>query len=148
VEGAKDGMQVVLRVIPYVVGMLVAIGMFTQSGALRLVEYPVRAFLSLPGISMLGFPVETLPMVIVRPMSGGAATAVLSNIAAEHKVDSLITKIAATMNGSTETTLYVAAVYFGAVGVRRMRHGIPTGLLADACAMIAAVIFCRLLIGG
>ncbi|MES2708891.1 MAG: nucleoside recognition domain-containing protein [Verrucomicrobiota bacterium] len=148
VEGAKDGMQVVFRVIPYVVGMLVAIGMFTQSGALRLVEYPVRWFLSLPGISWLGFPVETLPMVIVRPMSGGAATAVLNNIAVESGVDSIITKIAATMNGSTETTLYVAAVYFGAVGVKRMRHGIPTGLLADACAMIFAVIFCRWLIGG
>ncbi|RYD26265.1 MAG: nucleoside recognition protein, partial [Verrucomicrobiaceae bacterium] len=118
VEGAKDGMQVVLRVIPYVVGMLVAIAMFTQSGAMRLVEYPVRWFLSLPGISWLGFPVETLPIVIVRPLSGGASTAVLSNIAAEHGVDSIITKIAATMNGSTETTLYVAAVYFGAVGVK------------------------------
>lgn len=148
VEGAKDGMQVVLRVIPYVVGMLVAIGMFTQSGALRLVEYPVRWFLSLPGISWLGFPVETLPIVIVRPMSGGAATAVLNNIAVENGVDSIITKIAATMNGSTETTLYVAAVYFGAVGVKRMRHGIPTGLLADACAMIAAVLFCKWLIPG
>lgn len=147
VEGAKDGMQVVFRVIPYVVGMLVAIGMFTQSGAMRLIEYPVRWFLSLPVVSWLGFPVETLPMVIIRPMSGGAATAVLSNIAADHGVDSIITKIAATMNGSSETTFYVAAVYFGSVGVKRMRHGIPTGLLSDGCAMVASVIFCHWLIG-
>ena len=67
----------------------------------------------------------------------------LGSIAGTYGPDSLITKIAATMNGSTETTLYVAAVYFGAVGVRRMRHGIPTGLLADAAAMIFAVVFCR-----
>ncbi|MDB6135519.1 MAG: Nucleoside recognition protein [Verrucomicrobiales bacterium] len=147
VEGAKDGMQVVFRVIPYVVGMLVAIAMFTQSGAMRLVEYPVRWFLSLPGISWLGFPVETLPMVIIRPLSGGAATAVLSNIIEDQGVNSMITKIAATMNGSSETTLYVAAVYYGAVRVKRMRHGIPAGLLADAAAVIFAVIFCRWLLG-
>ncbi len=143
VEGAKDGMGVVFRVIPYVVAMLVAISMFTQSGALRVLEVMVTKVLSLPLISKLGFPVEVLPLVIVRPLSGGASTAVLGNIASTHGADSLITKIAATMNGSTETTLYVAAVYFGAVGVKRMRHGIPTGLLADACAMIFAVIFCR-----
>ena len=143
VEGAKDGMGVVFRVIPYVVAMLVAIGMFTQSGALRVLEVLVTKVLSLPLISSLGFPVEVLPLVIVRPLSGGASTAVLGNIAGTYGADSLITKIAATMNGSTETTLYVAAVYFGAVGVRRMRHGIPTGLQADAMAMIFSVIFCR-----
>jgi spore maturation protein SpmA/spore maturation protein SpmB len=143
VEGAKDGMGVVFRVIPYVVAMLVAIGMFTQSGALRVLEVLVTKVLSLPLISSLGFPVEVLPLVIVRPLSGGASTAVLGNIAGTYGADSLITKIAATMNGSTETTLYVAAVYFGAVGVRRMRHGVPTGLLADGMAMIFSVIFCR-----
>ncbi|MDB6071862.1 MAG: nucleoside recognition domain protein [Verrucomicrobiales bacterium] len=143
VDGAKDGMGVVFRVIPYVVAMLVAVSMFTQSGALRVLQALAVKVLSLPVISSLGFPVEVLPLVIVRPLSGGASTGVLGSIAAEHGADSLITKIAATMNGSTETTLYVAAVYFGAVGVRRMRHGVPTGLLADGCAMIFSVIFCR-----
>ncbi len=142
VEGAKDGMGVVLRVIPYIVAMLVAIGMFTESGALKVVERVLQ-----PVLGLIRFPVEVLPMAIVRPLSGGGARAVLDSIAVEHGVDSLITKIAATINGSTETTLYVAAVYFGAAGVRRMRHGIPTGLLADACAMIFAVIFCRLILG-
>ena len=142
VEGAKDGMGVVLRVIPYIVAMLVAIGMLTESGALKVVERLVQ-----PLLSLIRFPVEVLPMAIVRPLSGGGARAVLDSIAVEHGVDSLITKIAATINGSTETTLYVAAVYFGAAGVRRMRHGIPTGLLADACAMIFAVIACRLILG-
>lgn len=145
VEGAKDGMNVVLRVIPYVVGMLVAISMFSESGALRVVQIPFRWALSLLG-EKYDYLVSLLPMVIVRPMSGGAATAVLGSISADHGVDSLITKTAAVMNGSTETTLYVAAVYFGAVGVRRMRHGIPTGLLADACAMIAAIAFTRWLL--
>lgn len=147
VDGAKDGMGVIFRVIPYVVAMLVAITMFTQSGALRVLEAMAVRVLSLPGISWLGFPVETLPLVIVRPLSGGASTGVLGSIATEHGADSIITKIAATMNGSTETTLYVAAVYFGAVGVRRMRHGVPTGLLADASAMIFSVIFCRWILG-
>lgn len=148
VEGAKDGMQVVFRIIPYIVAMLVAISMFSESGAMRLVEYPVRWLLSHPFISWLGFPVETLPLVIIRPMSGGAATAVLSSIISDHGVDSLITKIAATMNGSSETTFYVAAVYFGSVGVKRMRHAIPTGLLADAVAMIFSVLACHWLIKG
>ena len=142
VEGAKDGMGVTLRVIPYVVAMLVAIGMFTESGALRLLERLIQ-----PVLALVNFPVEVLPMAIVRPLSGGAARAVLDSIVTDHGVDSLFTSIAATINGSTETTFYVAAVYFGSVGVRRMRHGIPTGLLADACAMIFAVIFCRMILG-
>jgi len=142
VEGAKDGMSVTLRVIPYVVAMLVAIGMFTESGALRLLERTIQE-----AKALAWFPVEVLPMAIVRPLSGGAARAVLDSIVTDHGVDSLFTSIAATINGSTETTFYVAAVYFGSVGVRRMRHGIPTGLLADACAMIFAVIFCRMILG-
>lgn len=142
VEGAKEGVGVTLRVIPYVVAMLVAVGMFTESGALR-----VMGRLLQPVLGLVGFPVEVLPIAIVRSLSGGAATGLLGSLSIEHGVDSLITKIAATINGSSETTFYVAAVYFGAVGVRRMRHAIPTGLLADACAVIFSVITCRLLLG-
>jgi spore maturation protein SpmA len=142
VEGAREGVATTLRVIPYVVAMLVAVGMFTESGALGLLGHLLQ-----PVLSWLYFPVEVLPIAIVRSLSGGASTAMLAGIADQHGVNSLFTQIAATINGSSETTFYVAAVYFGAVGVRRMRHAIPTGLLADACAVILSVIFCRLLLG-
>ena len=142
VEGAREGVATTLRVIPYVVAMLVAVGMFTESGALGLLGRLLQ-----PVLSWLYFPVEVLPIAIVRSLSGGASTAMLAGIADQHGVNSLFTQIAATINGSSETTFYVAAVYFGAVGVRRMRHAIPTGLLADACAVILSVIFCRLLLG-
>ena len=142
VEGAKEGVAVTLRVIPFVVAMLVAVGMFTESGALGLLGRMLQ-----PLLSWMYFPVEVLPISIVRSLSGGASTAMLAGIADEHGINSLFTKIAATINGSSETTFYVAAVYFGAVGIRRMRHAIPTGLLADACAVILSVIFCRLLLG-
>jgi spore maturation protein SpmB len=142
VEGAREGVATTLRVIPYVVAMLVAVGMFTESGALG-----VLGRLLQPVLSWLYFPVEVLPIAIVRSLSGGASTGMLAGIADQYGVNSLFTQIAATINGSSETTFYVAAVYFGAVGVRRMRHAIPTGLLADACAVILSVIFCRLLLG-
>jgi len=142
VEGAREGVAVTLRVIPYVVAMLVAVGMFTESGALGLLGRALQ-----PLLSWLYFPVEVLPISIVRSLSGGASTGMLAGIADEHGINSLFTKIAATINGSSETTFYVAAVYFGAVGIKRMRHAIPTGLLADACAVILSVIFCRLLLG-
>ena len=142
VEGAREGVATTLRVIPYVVAMLVAVGMFTESGALGLLGRMLQ-----PVLAWLYFPVEVLPIAIVRSLSGGAATAMLAGIADEHGINSIFTKIAATINGSSETTFYVAAVYFGAVGVRRMRHAIPTGLLADACAVILSVIFCRWILG-
>lgn len=139
VEGGKEGMQVVLRVIPYVVAMLVAIGMFTESGALELLENLLR-----PVLALVGFPVEVLPMAVIRPLSGGAARGVLDEIAVNHGPDSLITMIAATINGSTETTFFVAAVYFGSVCIKRMRHAVAAGLVADAVAMFSAVFFCWL----
>lgn len=142
VEGAKEGMATTLRVIPYVVAMLVAVGMFTESGALGLLGRMLQ-----PVLSFLLFPVEVLPIALVRSLSGGASTAMLAGIADQYGVNSIFTQIAATINGSSETTFYVAAVYFGAVGLRRMRHAIPTGLLADACAVVLSVIFCRLLLG-
>lgn len=139
VEGGKEGMQVVMRVIPYVVAMLVAVGMFKESGALALLENILR-----PVLALVGFPVEVLPMAIIRPLSGGAARGVLDEIAVTHGPDSLVTMIAATINGSTETTFFVAAVYFGSVGIKRMRHAVAAGLVADAVAMFSAVFFCWL----
>lgn len=142
VEGAKDGMFLTLRVTPYVVAMLAAIGMLRDSGALKILEGILG-----PLLGWLGFPVEVLPMAIVRPMSGGAANGVLVELGQTYGGDNILTKIAATINGGTETTFYVAAIYFGAVGVKRIRHSIAAGLIADATAMIAAVALCRSLLG-
>lgn len=142
VEGAKEGVATTIRVIPYVVAMLVAVGMFTESGALGLLQKGIG-----PVLAWLGFPFEVLPISIVRSLSGGAATAMLAEVAGSHGADSLVTRIAATINGSSETTFYVAALYFGAVGVSRMRHAIPAGLAADACAVVLSILFCRLLLG-
>lgn len=143
VEGAKDGMAVTFRVIPYVVAILVAIGMFRESGAMDVLLNLLRGPLEL-----LRFPVEVLPMAIIRSLSGGAAVGVLDSIIAQHGgPDALIPRIAATINGSSETTFYVAALYFGSVRVRRMRHAIPAGLVADAVSVIFAIFFCRLLLG-
>lgn len=141
VAGAKDGIHITLRVIPYVLGILVAVAMFRESGGLHLVET-----LTAPVLHAIGIPVAILPMALIRPLSGGAASGVLADIAAAHGPDSLWTMMAGTINGSSETTFYVAAVYFGAVGVRRMRHSIPAGLIADVAAMFGAVWICSWLL--
>ena len=142
VEGAKEGMGVTLRVIPYVVAMLAAIGMFSASGALGLLERLLR-----PVLNFVGFPVEVLPIAIVRPLSGGAANGVLGGIVAQYGPDSIYSQIAATINASSETTFYVAAVYFGSIGIKRMRHAIAAGLIADAVSILCAVFFCTWLLG-
>ncbi len=141
VDGAKDGVQVVFRVIPYVAGILVAIRMLRESGALQLIEtalHPIMAFLH--------FPDQLLPMAIIRPLSGGAAQGVLADIAKDTGPDSIVTMMAGTINGSADTTFYIAAVYFGSVGIRKMRHAITAGLIGDLAVMAGAVIICRLLL--
>ncbi len=141
VDGAKDGVQVVFRVIPYVAGILVAIRMLRESGALEIIQRVLE-----PVMSFLHFPQELLPMAIIRPLSGGAAQGVLADIAKDTGPDSLTTMMAGTINGSADTTFYIAAVYFGSVGIKRMRHGIAAGLLGDLAVMVGAVIICRWLL--
>jgi spore maturation protein SpmA len=140
VEGAKEGFQVALRIIPYLVAMLVAIVVFRESGALGLLQQAFR-----PVLEPLGLPADLLPMILMRPLSGSGSIAVLNDIAARFGPDNLITYMAATIYGSAETTFYVVAVYFGSVGVVRTRHAIPAGLLADLVGVFAAVSVCRLL---
>jgi spore maturation protein B len=142
VVGAKDGFEIAVRIIPYLVAILVAVGMFRASGALDLL---LRALA--PLLNFVGFPPENLPLALMRPLSGSGSLGLLTDLVNEHGTDSLITKIGATMYGSSETTFYVLAVYFGSVGVVRSRHAIPAGLFADAVGAIAAVFFCKLLIG-
>ncbi|MBP1658563.1 MAG: nucleoside recognition protein [Bacteroidetes bacterium] len=140
VEGAKDGFNVAIRIIPYLVAMLVAIGIFRASGALEL----MIAVLG-PATNLIGMPPETLAMALMRPLSGSGSLGIMTELMKVHGPDSLIGIMASTMYGSSETTFYVLAVYFGAVGVKNTRHAVPTGLLADLAGMLAAVWICNLL---
>jgi spore maturation protein B len=138
VEGAKEGFGVILKIIPFLVTMLVAIGMFKGAGGIDLLS---RALF--PVLTPLHFPTDLLPLALMRPLSGSATLALLTDIVHRLGPDSIISLTAATIYGSTETTFYVAAVYFGAVGVKQTRHAIPAGLLADLTGVISSVIVCR-----
>lgn len=138
VEGAKEGFNVGVKIIPYLVAMLVAIAMFRASGALDVLTFALKPFTDL-----IGMPSEVLPMALMRPLSGSGSLGVMTELMKTHGADSLIGFMASTMFGSTETTFYVVAVYFGAVGIRKTRYALPAGLLADAAGLIAATMICR-----
>lgn len=140
IVGAKQGFDTSVSIIPYLIAMMVAIGMLRASGFFEL----LAAWLG-PLLATLGMPPELLPLALLRPFSGSASTGVMAELIHEHGGNSFIAKAAATLMGSTETTFYVIAVYFGAVGIRRTRHAIPAGLLADLAGIIATVVVCRYL---
>jgi spore maturation protein B len=137
IEGAKEGFDVGVRIIPFLVGILVAIGMFRGSGAMDLLTAALR-----PVMSATGFPVELVPLAILRSLTGSGSLAFTTDLVKTYGPDSLIARMAATMYGSSETTFYVLAVYFGAVGVRRTRHAVPAALIGDIVAAIATVVVC------
>ena len=139
VDGAKDGFDIAVRIIPYLVAILVAIGMFRASGALEILLTTMA-----PLLQYIGFPPENLPLALMRPLSGSGSLGLLTDLINEHGPDSLIAKIGATMFGSTETTFYVLAVYFGSVGIRKTRHALAAGLIADLVGVLSAVFFCQL----
>jgi spore maturation protein B len=134
VEGAKEGFTTAVRIIPYLVAMLVAIGIFRASGALEL----LTRLLS-PVTALIGMPSETLAMALMRPLSGSGSLGVMTELMKVHGPDSLIGVMVSTMYGSSETTFYVLAVYFGSVGIRDTRHAVPVGIIADVAGMLAAV---------
>lgn len=142
VEGAKEGFAVAVRIIPYLVAILFAIGMFRASGAMDFLVVALS-----PVLSLIGFPVEVLPMAIVRPLTGSGSAGLVVDMVNEYGEDSLFVKMAAVMFGSTETTFYVIAVYFGAVNIKRTRHAVAAGLTADAAAALVAVWIVALLYG-
>lgn len=143
VEGAKEGFQVAVKIIPFLVAMLVAIGFLRGAGAIEgfteLLRRPMEA---------VGFPPELLPISLIRPLSGSASLAAFGDIVKTFGPDSLLARTAGTLFGSTETTFYVIAVYFGSVAVRRVRHAVWAGLIADAAGVVASVVVCRVLFGG
>jgi spore maturation protein B len=134
VEGAKEGFAVGVRIIPYLVAMLVAIGIFRAGGAMDMLTVMFK-----PVTSLIGMPAETLPMALMRPLSGNGALGVMSEIIHAHGVDSLIGRMVSVMMGSGETTFYVLAVYFGAVSVTKTRHAVPAGIIADLVSILASV---------
>ena len=139
VEGAKEGIQVALRIIPFLVAILVAVGMFRAAGGINLLSHALD-----PVFQQVGLPSELLPLVFMRPLSGSGTMGIFTELVATHGPDSLIARMAGTIMGSTETTFYVIAVYFGSVAIRRTRHAVPAGLLADLAGVIVSVIVCRL----
>lgn len=138
VEGGRHGFELVVKIIPFIVGMYVAIGMLRASGF-----FDILTQASSPLFQLLHFPPEVLPLALLRPITGSGSIAVLADTIGQYGPDSLISRTAATILGSTETTFYVVAVYFGAVKIKHHRHAILTGLLADLAGIISSVIICR-----
>ena len=143
VEGAKEGFNIAIRIIPYLVAMLVAIGIFREGGALKYLLDPVMRLVTDP----LGMPPEALPMALIRPLSGSGSLGVMAEIMSVHGPDSFIGILVSTFFGSTETTFYVLAVYFGAVSIRKTRHAVPVGLLADVAGILGALFIVKLMFG-
>lgn len=139
-EGAKDGFKVAVKIIPYLVAIIVGISMFRASGAIDMI-----ANFASPLLTKLNIPSDTLPLMIVRSLSGSGALGIFSDIANSAGADAYSTKLAAIMLGSSETTFYVLAVYFGAVGITKIRYALIIGLLADFIGIAAAVLVCNLM---
>lgn len=139
-EGAKEGFKVSVKIIPYLVAIIVGISMLRASGAVDMLAH----FMS-PVLNRFNVPADVLPLMIVRSLSGSGALGIFSDIANNMGPDSYATKLAAVMVGSSETTFYVLAVYFGAVGITKIRYALIVGLLADLIGIIAAVSVCNLM---
>lgn len=144
VEGGHEGFQIAVRIIPYLVAVLVAVGMLRASGALDLLVRPAGTI-----TAPLGLPAEALVMAILRPLSGSGAFGYLASLLNDPAIgpDSYTGYLVSTIQGSTETTFYVLAIYFGAVGVARVRHAVAVGLAADATGVLASVFACSVLHG-
>ncbi|HRT56113.1 MAG TPA: nucleoside recognition domain-containing protein [Candidatus Paceibacterota bacterium] len=142
VDGAKEGFEVALRIIPYLVAILVAIGMFRAAGGIDLLSRVLT-----PAMRVVGFPPDLLPVVLMRPLSGSGTLGLFTELVKTFGPDSLIARTAGTIFGSTETTFYVLAVYFGSVGIKRTRYALLAGLTADFVGVVASVIVCRLVLG-
>ncbi len=134
-EGAKDGFKVSVSIIPYLVAIIVAVSMFKASGAIELLKHFTLGII----------PPDILPLVITRPLSGSAALGVFSDIVNSFGPDSYTAKLAAVMVGSSETTFYVLSVYFGSVGIKKMRYAILTGIIGDIISILLAIAVARVL---
>jgi spore maturation protein SpmA len=137
IEGAKEGFQVAIRIIPYLVALLVAIGVFRASGSLDLLTQGIAQLFAVFGIDDRTIP--ALPTALMKPLSGSGARGMMVDAMETYGADSFVGRLASTFQGATDTTFYVLALYFGSVGVRKTRHAISMGLLADAASVVAAI---------
>jgi len=142
VDGAKDGFQTAVKMIPHLIAMMVAISVFRASGAMDLLLSLMKPFFDLAGV-----PGEIFPLAILRPITGSGSLAYTADLMKQFGPDSMIGRIASTMQGSTDTTLYVLTVYFGAVGIRKTKYALKVGLAADLIGFAASVIICILIFG-
>ncbi len=139
VTGAKDGFDTAIQIIPHLVGMMVAIQVFRASGAMEML---VAAFK--PLMDWISVPAEIVPLAFLRPLTGAGSLAFMTDLTQQYGADSLISKIAATIQASTDTTMYVITVYFGAVGIRNVSYALKVGLLSDVVGVVASVFICML----
>ncbi|MCD8502620.1 MAG: spore maturation protein [Bacillaceae bacterium] len=142
VEGAKEGFGMAVSIIPYLVGMLVAISVFRASGAMDFLIELLK-----PALQVIGVPTEVVPLAFIRPISGTGALGMTTDLIATHGPDSFIGRLASTMQGSTDTTFYVLTVYFGAVGIRKMGDALKVGLLSDVIGIAVSIIIVTIVFG-
>lgn len=145
VEGAKEGFTTAVRIIPYLVAILVAIGIFRASGAMDFITDGIRYGVSACGIDT-GF-VDAIPTALMKPLSGSGSRGLMVDAMQTHGADSFVGRLVCLLQGSTDTTFYILAVYFGSVGIKKTRHAVPCGLIADFAGSIAAVLICYLFFG-
>ncbi len=138
VEGAEEGFRMAVRMIPFLVGILVALNIFESSGAM---DALIRV-LSGP-LSALGVPAPVVPLLLVRPLSGGAALGITTGLLHHYGADSFVGRLASTVQGSTDTTFYVVTLYYGSVAIKKIRYSLTVALIGDAAGFIAAVFICH-----
>ncbi|MZQ84357.1 spore maturation protein [Paenibacillus sp. 5J-6] len=139
VDGAKEGFDTAIKIIPHLVGMMVAISVFRASGAMDLLIGWMRPF-----FESIGVPTEVLPLAILRPITGAGSLAFTTDLIEQFGPDSMIGRIASTVQGSTDTTLYVITVYFGAIGIRKAGYALKVGLISDLVGFVASIVICYL----
>ena len=142
-EGAKEGLQTAVSILPPLVGLLLGVTMLSASGALDM----LCAFIS-PAAEWMGLPPETMPLALLRPISGSGSLAILSDIFVRNGPDSFAGRVASVMMGSTETTFYAIAVYFGSVGIKKTRHAVPSALTADLVGYFMSAAAVRMFFAG
>ncbi|HPF20383.1 MAG TPA: spore maturation protein [Syntrophomonas sp.] len=138
VEGAEEGFYTAVKIIPFLVGMLVAIAVFRASGAM---DYVISAIV--PLMQKIGAPAEVMPLAVMRPLSGSGALGLATELIRQYGPDSLIGRMASVMQGTTDTTFFVLTVYFGSVGIKRYRYALLTGLSADITGLVASIYICH-----
>jgi len=140
IEGARDGIMITFRILPYIAAMLLAVGMLRSSGGLNFMLYVLR-----PLTNVAGIPEQVVPLIIMKPLSGSGALGILADILKQNGADSFAGVLASILMSSTETIFYTITVYFGSVGIKNIRHTLLAAIIADAAGIAAAIFICRIM---